>query len=251
MSRWKVGLVVAGLVAVAVAASRWPLAETLGALLEAARAWGPAGAVVYAGVYVVATVVGLPASLLTLGAGLVWGPVVGVAVVWPGAVVGAVVSFLIGRTVLRDAVLARMTAWPLAAALDRALASGGARLVFLLRLSPLFPFNVLNYGLGVTGVSLRHYALATAAGILPGTVVYVWIGSTVGSVAELASGGIDAGGSGLALRGVGLVATVGVTAWITLRARAELAVVLEEGKDGGNNGGPTGADNLGGDPHAQ
>jgi uncharacterized membrane protein YdjX (TVP38/TMEM64 family) len=227
------------------------LVSTLAELLETARGAGAVGGLLFAAAYVAVTVSGLPASLLTLGAGLVWGPVLGVVVVWPGAVIGAVLSFLIGRTVLRDAVAARKAAWPLAEAIDRALAGGGARLVFLLRLSPLFPFNVLNYGLGVSGVSLRDYTLATAAGILPGTVVYVWIGSTVGSVAELASGSFDAGGSGLALRAVGLVATVGVTAWITIRARAELAAVIGEGDDGGRGSRESGADDLGGDPNVK
>lgn len=202
------------------------------AWLTAALGWlegaGPLGALLFGLLYVAAVVGGLPASLLTLGAGYVYGPFLGAAIVWPSATIGAVIAFLLGRSVLRSSVEAKLSAHPKFAALDDALADGGLSLVTLVRLSPAFPFNVINYAFGVTSVSLRDYALGSLVGMLPGTFMYVYLGSTLGSLQQVFSGSVDAGAGGQVLRGLGLVATVAVTVLVTRRARAALDARLAE-----------------------
>lgn len=190
---------------------------------------GPAGLVGFAGLYATATAIALPASLLTLAAGFTWGVLGGAAAVWSGAVAGATAAFLIGRTLARGAVQRRVDADPRLRAVDAAVGAEGLRLVLLLRLSPLFPFNVLNYGLGVTALSLRDYVIGTGVGIVPGMVVYLWVGSTLSDLGAIAQGTPSAGGAGAALRGVGLLATIAATVLVTRVARRALDARLGEG----------------------
>lgn len=203
-------------------ASRWlPLGDWLATVPETAQAWGPLGLVVFAILYAAATILALPVSALTLGAGLAWGPLVGFVAVWPGAVLGATVAFVLGRTVLRGSVEDRLADHPRFAAIDAAVADDALVLVTLLRLTPLVPFSALNYGLGLTGVSARSYAIATAVGIVPGTFLYAYLGS----LGRLADG--EAGPARWLVAGLGLAATLGVTVWITRTARTALDARLD------------------------
>ncbi len=192
--------------------------------------WG--GALAFAGVYVGAAVLLLPASVLTLGAGFIWGPFVGFAIVLPSATVAATAAFLLGRTVARRWVEGRVKSSPRFRAIDEAVASGGFRLVLLLRLSPLVPFNLLNYMLGLTRVSTRDYVFGSVIGMAPGTFLYLYLGSLVTSASGLLSGERpSAGPLGTVLYVAGLVATLVVTVWITRAARATLSKTLKEEKD--------------------
>src|SRR5262249_41187196 len=188
------------------------------------RESGRTGMAAFAAAYVGACVLLLPASVLTLGAGFAYGVGPGVLLVWLSASVGAIVAFLLGRTLLRESIAARVARNPRFATIDRAVGAQGFRIVLLTRLSPVFPFSLLNYAFGLTRVTTGAYAVATIVGILPGTAMYVYLGSLVTNLTELASG--RSGGGGVAremLYVLGLAATGAVTVPITRIARRALA----------------------------
>jgi len=172
--------------------------------------------------YVLATVLVLPGSVLTLAAGFVFGLPLGVALTSIASVTGATCAFLIGRYVARGWVEQRIATNKTFAALDAATRHEGFVIVFLARLSPAFPFNVLNYGLALTAVRLRDYVLASWLGMLPGTVLYVYLGAAAGDLRQLLSGDVDSGLAGRVLLVGGLLATVVLTAVITRKATRAL-----------------------------
>src|SRR5947207_7917429 len=149
-------------------------------LLKSALDWigqlGPWGPVIFVGLYVVATVLFVPGSVLTLGAGAVFGVVLGSVCVSISATLGATAAFLVGRYLARDAIARKVERNERFAAIDRAVADEGWKIVFLTRLSPVFPFTLLNYAFGLTRVRLSHYVLASWIGMMPGTVMYVYLG---------------------------------------------------------------------------
>ena len=149
-------------------------------LLKAALDWigklGPWGPVIFIGIYVVATVLFVPGSVLTLGAGAVFGVVLGSICVSISATLGATAAFLVGRYLARDAIARKIERNEKFAAIDRAVADEGWKIVLLTRLSPVFPFTLLNYAFGLTRVKLSHYVLASWIGMMPGTVMYVYLG---------------------------------------------------------------------------
>lgn len=190
--------------------------------LEAIAGLGPWGPALFALLYVTATVFFLPGSILTVGAGVVFGLVRGFAIVSISSTLGATTAFLVGRYLAREWIAGKIAGHPKFDAIEEAVAGDGWKIVALLRLSPVVPFNVLNYAFGVTRVSLRHYALASWIGMMPGTLVYVYLGSLAG---DLAKAGARTGRTPLewAFYGVGLVATIAVTVVVTRRARRALA----------------------------
>jgi uncharacterized membrane protein YdjX (TVP38/TMEM64 family) len=181
-------------------------------------AWGP---VLFVLLYVAATVLFLPGSILTLGAGVVFGLARGAVIVSISATLGATAAFLVGRYVARDWVAGKIEGNPKFKAIDEAVASEGWKIVGLTRLSPVFPFNLLNYAFGLTRVSLSHYVIASWIGMMPGTVMYVYLGSVAGSLAG--AGGTSRTPAEWALYAVGLAATIGVTVYVTGLARRALA----------------------------
>jgi uncharacterized membrane protein YdjX (TVP38/TMEM64 family) len=189
------------------------------AWVEGLGAWGP---VVFIAGYVAATVALAPGAVLTLAAGAIFGLARGVIYVFIAATLGSSAAFLVSRYAARSAIERRLAGNERFAAIDRAIGAHGRRIVFLLRLSPVFPFNLLNYALGLTRVRFVDY-LAASIGMLPGTVLYVYYGTVIGSVARLAGGARPRGGTaGLLLLGLGLVATIVVTAIVTRIARRAL-----------------------------
>jgi uncharacterized membrane protein YdjX (TVP38/TMEM64 family) len=196
---------------------------------------GPLGPLVFVAGYLVATVAFVPGSLLTLAGGAIFGLAQGTLWVFLGASLGAIAAFLVARYVARGAVERRLARHPRFAALDRAIAQQGRKIVFLLRLSPVFPFVLLNYALGLTRVRLFDYALA-CFGMLPGTLLYVYYGKVVGDVAALAAGVAPERGTGhYVVLALGLVATVVVTTVVTRIASRALreSAALEEPGGGG------------------
>jgi uncharacterized membrane protein YdjX (TVP38/TMEM64 family) len=139
--------------------------------------FGAAGPFVFAAAYAVAATLLLPAAPFTIGAGLLFGPVLGTVTALVGATVGATGAFLLGRLLGRGAV--EQFAGQRVAALDRYLARRGFVAVLIVRLVPLFPFNLISIVAGVTGIPVREYVLATAIGIIPGTVAYAALGGTI------------------------------------------------------------------------
>lgn len=181
--------------------------------------WGPA---VFIAAYAAATVAFVPGAILTLAAGAIFGVVKGTAIVFVAATLGAMGAFVVARYFARSAIERRIEGNVQFAAVDRAVAEQGRRIVLLLRLSPMFPFNLLNYALGLTRVRFGDYAIASI-GMLPGTLLYVYAGAVAGEVAALAGGvAPERGPAYYAFWAVGLAATVAVTAVVTRIARQAL-----------------------------
>ena len=194
--------------------------------VESLGVWAP---VVFIAGYALATVAFVPGVLLTLAAGAIFGVLRGTLYVMIGATIGACAAFLIARYVARDAIEKRIRQNARFAAIDRAIGREGWKLVLLLRLSPIFPFNLLNYALGLTKVPFRDYAIA-CVGMIPGSVLYVYSGKVAGDVAAAVAGQArPAGTASYALIAVGLVATVIATVLITRTARRALEARVETG----------------------
>lgn len=204
-----------------------PVGEWMRWLVAWIRDAGPVGVVAYAVVYVAATILLLPGSMLTLGAGFAYGPLAGTLLVSPVSVTAATVAFLLGRTVARGWIAERVSRDPRFASIDAAIEREGLKIVLLLRLSPVFPFNVLNYALGLTRVRLGHYVLGSFVGMLPGTFLYVYLGSLVTTAASLGAATETAGTAQQAIYWGGLAATVLVTIFVTQLARRALKTALD------------------------
>ena len=187
--------------------------------------WGP---VVFILGYAVATVAFVPGSLLTLAGGAVLGLGKGSLSVFLGASLGAIASFLIARYLARATIEKRMAGNKRFAAIDRAVGEEGRKIVFLLRLSPVFPFVLLNYGLGLTRVRLRDYVVA-CLGMIPGTLLYAYYGRVLGEVAVLAGGVAPERDTAYWITlAVGLVATLAVTTVVTRIAAKALKGVSDD-----------------------
>ncbi|APG26417.1 hypothetical protein A7E78_00180 [Syntrophotalea acetylenivorans] len=196
-------------------------------LLRSALDWvagvGVWGMAIFLLLYVLATVLFLPGSILTLGAGALFGVLKGSIIVSISATLGATAAFLVGRYLAREWVARRISGNPRFQAVDQAVAREGWKIVGLTRLSPVFPFNLLNYAFGVTSVSLRDYFWASWVGMLPGTVMYVYLGSLAGDLALLGTEEQSRSPFEWGLYLVGLLATVAVTIFVTRLARTALA----------------------------
>lgn len=183
-------------------------------------AWGP---LVFIAGYVAATVAFAPGSVLTLAAGAVFGILRGSLYVFIGATLGAAAAFLVARYVARGTIERKLADHPRFLVIDRAVGAAGFRIVLLLRLSPVFPFNLLNYALGLTSVRFRDYVLASV-GMVPGTLLYTYYGKLAGEVVALAGGvAVERGAAYYGVLLLGLAATVIVTALVTRAARRALA----------------------------
>jgi uncharacterized membrane protein YdjX (TVP38/TMEM64 family) len=216
--KWKWLICAAVIIAFIAAVSFLPIQGWLkGALnwIAALGAWGP---VLFIALYIVACVLFVPGSVLTLGAGALFGVVRGSIYVSIGATLGATAAFLVGRYLARDWVAKKIQGNPAFNAIDKAVADEGWKIVGLVRLSPIFPFTLLNYAFGLTRVSLRDYFFASWIGMMPGTVMYVSIGSLAKAAGERTRSAAE-----WALYGVGLVATILVTVIITRIAKRALA----------------------------
>ena len=185
--------------------------------VESFGIWGP---IVFIAVYVLATVFMIPGSALTLGAGALFGVVTGSILVSVASTLGASASFLVGRYLARDRISKLIDKNPKFKAVDQAVEGEGWKIVGLTRLSPIFPFTFLNYAYGLTGVRFTSYVLASWIGMMPGTVMYVYIGS-------LAQGS-DGGTAETVLKIVGLIATIVVTVFITKIARKALQEKIDD-----------------------
>jgi uncharacterized membrane protein YdjX (TVP38/TMEM64 family) len=198
-----------------------------GAHFAAFASWvhgqGALGAAIFVLAYAAAVVAFVPASILTLAAGAIFGLGWGTLYVLVAATLGSALGFLVSRYVARGLVETRLAGDPRLALIDRAIGAEGRKIVLLLRLSPVFPFSLLNYALGLTRVRFADYLLASV-GMLPGTLLYVYSGKLAGDVASLAGGAPVAKGAGYyALWGVGLLATLAVTVYVTRLSRRALA----------------------------
>jgi uncharacterized membrane protein YdjX (TVP38/TMEM64 family) len=192
----------------------------LAALLDRAGPWAPA---LFIAAYVLGSLAFVPGAVLTLIAGALFGLGRGIPIVFTGAVLGSSAAFALARTLARERVTRWLSRDPRAAAINEAVADRGLLIVLLFRLSPVFPYNVLNYALGASRIRYRDFLIGSV-GMLPGTVLYTYYGKVAGDVTALATGTAPPRGTGYyVLLGVGLVATLLLTIVITRAARKALA----------------------------
>lgn len=182
----KIGLLVAGLIAFFAVIHFLPVNDWIRAFTEYVRGLGFLGYVLYVLAYIVCCVAFLPAFLLTVSAGAIFGFWWGSVIVIIGATLGATAAFLLGRTVLRHRVETMIEGNKKFAAVDKAIATEGVKILLLVRLGGFPPFTWVNYAFGLTGIRLLPYVLTTLIGIIPGTMAFTYAGS-VG--AALAKGG--------------------------------------------------------------
>lgn len=191
---------------------------------------GPIAPIGFILIYNLATVLFVPGLILTLGGGVLFGLGFGTVYVLVAATLGATIAFLVGRNFARDWVTDKMVSYPKFEAIDAAVAKNGFKIVLLTRLSPLFPFNILNYAFGITQVSLKDYVLGSV-GMIPGTILYVYIGSLIGNIALIGTTNrLDSETERLQwiAKIIGFMVTIGVTIYITRIAQKALDQTIEE-----------------------
>jgi uncharacterized membrane protein YdjX (TVP38/TMEM64 family) len=196
------------------------------------EAWGP---VVVGAAFIPACLLFLPGSPLTLFGGFAFGGTLAglartTAAVSIGSTLGASLAFLTGRYLARRWIEQKVAGYPRFGAIDSAVGRQGFRIVLLTRLSPVFPFNLLNYSFGLTSVSFRDYLLASWIGMLPGTMMYVYLGSTTRQLADIVAGKVQQSPVQQVLFYAGLAATVVVTVIVTRIARKALEASIPEAK---------------------
>jgi uncharacterized membrane protein YdjX (TVP38/TMEM64 family) len=210
-----------------------PVRQWLNAVLRWTEELGVWGPVFVVGVYLVSCVLFLPGSVITMGTGFLFGVVKGTITVSIGSTLGACLAFLLGRFVARKAVERKVADSPKFGAIDHAVGEQGFKIVLLTRLSPIFPFNLLNYAYGLTRVRFGHYALGSWIGMLPGTVMYVYLGHAMRRVAATVAEATQKGAqknttAQQVFFWVGLVIAVGVAVFVTRVARKALREAAPE-----------------------
>jgi uncharacterized membrane protein YdjX (TVP38/TMEM64 family) len=219
--RPKTLLIVGAIIAVFYGAHRIGAGPWLTDVLDWIRGLGALAPVMFIAIYIAACVAFLPGSILTIGAGVIFGVVRGSIYVSIAATLGATAAFLVGRYLARDWISKKLEGNPKFRAIDEAVGKEGWKIVILTRLSPVFPFNLLNYAYGLTRVTIRDYFFASWAGMIPGTILYVYIGSLSGDLAGAAGGSVKRTPAGWALTAVGFIATIAVAVYATrIGARA-------------------------------
>lgn len=228
MGRWgrrlrllSIGVIILALLILTQLLPMGRMIDTLELFVQKMGIWGP---VIFAGVYAIATVLMLPGAALTLAAGAIFGLVWGTFAVSVGSTTGAAMALGIGRYLARDAVERRLSRFPRFRAVDKAVSQGGWKIVALLRLSPAVPFNLQNYLYGLTAIRFWPCVLASWIAMLPGTFMYVYLGYA--GRASVAAATTDNAGRSLAqwiMLGIGLLATIAVTFYVTRLARLAIA----------------------------
>jgi uncharacterized membrane protein YdjX (TVP38/TMEM64 family) len=211
---WRPIALIGVIIAIIVAARVFGIGEHIGALRDWIHSLGSLGPVVFVLLYAVAVVAALPGSALTVAAGALFGSVQGVIVVSIASTLGASLSFLVGRYFAREAVANWLSDKEKFQKLDQLTEQQGAIIVAITRLVPIFPFNLLNYGFGLTRVPFWTYVFWSWLCMLPGTVLYV-VGTDVVTTAVV-QGEIPW------VLVAALVATAGVLTVIVRQARRKL-----------------------------
>lgn len=176
---------------------------------------GTKGVILFILAYILATIFFLPGSLLTLGAGAIFGLFWGTVYASIASTTGAFLACYLGRGLLRNKIEKKIADNRKFRAIDSAIEKEGWKIVFLTRLSPVFPFNLLNYAYGLTKIKLTHYVIASWVGMIPGTILYVYLGSFTTNLAKLGITKDSETGYTIVFRAIGLVATALVTIYVT------------------------------------
>jgi uncharacterized membrane protein YdjX (TVP38/TMEM64 family) len=212
-----VGLVV---ITLSILSAILPVREWIRDFVGWVQQLGPIGVIIFIFAYALATVLFLPGWIFTVSAGLIYGILKGTLVALCGAVIGAALAFLVARYLLRQNIQELTQKNPRFAAIDEAIGKNGWKIVGLLRLSPLIPFNLSNYFYGITSISFGPYVLVSAVGMIPGTLLYAYLGA-------IGQAGISGGPSQhnnwqYILLAVGLIATIAVTILVSRIAKNAL-----------------------------
>ncbi len=216
-----IALGVLALAAILIAGHRLGAGPWLRDALDRVGRLGALAPIAFIAIYIAACVLFIPGSILTIGGGGLFGLVWGSIYASIAATLGATAAFAVGRYLARDWVARRLQDNPRFAAIDRAVAREGWKIVALTRLSPAFPFNLLNYAFGLTSVRLGDYVIASWAGMIPGTVLYVYLGSIGADVVRAGAGARVRTPAEWALDVVGLLATLAGVVYVTrIAARA-------------------------------
>ncbi len=216
----KIALLVLAVLALFAATRFLPVEAWLKAFNQWIADLGAVGFVIFVFAYAAFALLMLPGAILTIGAGFIFGLAWGFVAVSAGSTLGAALAFLVGRFLARDKIRALTADKPKFRQIDRAIGERGAKLIFLLRLSPVVPFNLSNYFYGLTAVKFWPYVLASWLGMMPGTLAYVYFGTLGKAAAESASGaGPSRGPLEWTLLAVGLAVTLAVTIWVSKIAR--------------------------------
>jgi uncharacterized membrane protein YdjX (TVP38/TMEM64 family) len=219
--RWVSALVI--VVCLLLLLRRLPMERLVAALEEERTSWGNWGPVLFGLLYVALVVLLVPGSALTLAAGALFGRGLGTLVVSLASTTGAALAFLISRYLARQRVAAYVQHHPRLEAVDRAVSEGGWKIVALLRLSPLVPFNLQNYLYGVTGIRFWPYVLTSWLTMLPGTFLYVYLGSLGRQSLESIGAQRRRTPAEWTFLIVGLLATLTATLYLTRLARKALS----------------------------
>ena len=209
---WKWIALGLGLILLSIALSFLPVAQWVKAFADWIRHLGLAGAFIFIAVYALAAVLFLPGAIFTIAAGLVYGIVAGTAVALTGATLGAGLAFLAARYLVRERIEEFAQKNRKFGAIDKAIGDEGWKIVGLLRLSPLIPFNVSNYFYGLTSIGFWPYLIASCVGMLPGVLLYAYLGA-------IGQAGLEGGKKGYSplqwtFLGIGLLATIAVTVFV-------------------------------------
>jgi uncharacterized membrane protein YdjX (TVP38/TMEM64 family) len=230
-SKLKLGIIVMLIAGLIIATKQFGVAEIINQGLKDILDWidtlGTLGIVIFVILYILASIVLISGAILTLGAGFIFGLFKGSIIVSLASTLAATTAFLIGRYLARGWVSKQIEKQPKFKAVDNAVAKEGWKIVGLTRLSPLFPFVFLNYAFGITQVSLKDYVLASWIGMMPGTVMYVYLGSLSKDLTSLGAGTASKSPLEWGLLIVGLMATVAVTIYVTKIAQKALNSQLE------------------------
>jgi uncharacterized membrane protein YdjX (TVP38/TMEM64 family) len=230
----KLALACAGLIALVVAARYLGAGRAIADTLRWVSSLGAAAPLAFIAIYILACVLFVPGSILTLGGGFLFGVVWGSVYVSIGATAGATCAFLIGRYIARDWIALKLAANARFAAIDVAVGREGWKIVALTRLSPVFPFNLLNYAFGLTRVRLFDYVLASWLAMTPGIVMYTYLGSLAGDLARIGAEPRTRTSAQWALDLVGLAATIAIAVYAARFARGALSQhALPEDSNGG------------------
>ncbi|CAK9276970.1 unnamed protein product [Sphagnum jensenii] len=189
---------------------------------------GPWGPLVLALAYIPCAVLALPATMLTLGGGYLFGLVFGFTIDSIGSILGATAAFWVGRTIGRSYVISKLKDYPQFQTIDLAVHKSGFKIALLLRLVPLLPYNVMNYLLSVTPISTSKYILASWIGMMPLTLAFVYVGTTIKNIADISQGGGDFTRGHFIMLMIGLVLTIVAVILVMWIAKNSLERVIED-----------------------
>ncbi|MGM0557469.1 MAG: TVP38/TMEM64 family protein [Myxococcota bacterium] len=226
--KWKGALAALVLVTAVVVYVTMPVEQFADDVLRWVQGLGAWSYLAFFGLYILVAVVLIPASVLTIGAGFLYGPIWGVIIVSAASTAGAAVAFLLGRTVAHDWAAERVEDFPRFNALYRAIQKDDFKVVLLARLVPVVPYNILNYAFSLTKVGFKRYVFASWLGMLPATVVYVYVGAAAKNLTRVAAGDVEVGWLQIALFVLAGAAAIAVSVLLMRRARREFEEMTRE-----------------------